>query len=198
MKSKKKSIWNSWIGDLIWVAMVAFVIYLLHVYVLINARIPSESMQNTIMIGDRIYGNRLAYINHGPKRYDIVIFHYPDDPEQLFIKRVIGLPGDKIDIHDGKVYVNDSPQPLTDSFCPEPGATEGGNLEYPFVVPEDSYFMLGDNRLHSKDSRYWQNTFVQKDQILAKAVLRYWPLNKFGLIGDAKDGYVAGDDGGDK
>ena len=141
---------------------------------LINAKIPSESMEDTIMTGDRIFGNRLAYINKDPQRFDIVIFKYPDDETQLFIKRVIGLPGETVEIRDGKVYIDGSETPLDDSFTPEPPQGDWG----PEVVPEGSYFMLGDNRNRSKDSRFWTNTFVKKEKILGKAVLRYFPSPK--------------------
>lgn len=126
------------------------------------------------MTGDRIFGNRLAYINKDPQRFDIVIFKYPDDETQLFIKRVIGLPGETVEIRDGKVYIDGSETPLDDSFTPEPPQGNWG----PEVVPEDSYFMLGDNRNRSKDSRFWTNTFVKKEKILGKAVLRYFPSPK--------------------
>ena len=179
---KEHSVMREVIGDIIMVAVVILAVFLLEKFVLLNAKIPSESMQNTIMVGNRIFGSRLAYKEEGPERYDIVIFKYPDDESQLFIKRVIGLPGDVIDIHDGYVYVNGSAEPLTDSFCPEPGMTEEGFLSYPLTVPDNCYFMLGDNRLHSKDSRYWDNPFVKREKILAKAVLRYWPLNKTGML----------------
>ena len=71
------------------------------------------------MAGDQIFGNRLAYLFSDPERFDIVIFRYPDDESQLFIKRIIGLPGETVTIEDGKVYINDSTEPLDDSFCPE-------------------------------------------------------------------------------
>ena len=135
-------------------------------------------MEQTIMTGDRVFGNRLAYMNKEPERFDIVIFKYPDDPSQLFVKRVIGLPGETVNIVDGKVYINDSEEPLDDSFCPE--APEGSFG--PYTVPEDCYFMLGDNRNHSMDSRYWTNTFVEKDAIEAQVAVRYWPLNKMGTV----------------
>ena len=126
------------------------------------------------MTGDRIFGNRLAYINKDPQRFDIVIFKYPDDETQLFIKRVIGLPGETVEIRDGKVYIDGAETPLDDSFTPEPPQGNWG----PEVVPEGSYFMLGDNRNRSKDSRFWTNTFVKKEKILGKAVLRYFPSPK--------------------
>ena len=158
--------------------IIFLVVFALNKLVYINAVIPSESMQTTIMKGDRIIGSRLAYKSKDPQRFDIVIFKYPDDPSQLFVKRVIGLPGETVNIVDGKVYINDSEEPLDDSFCPE--APEGSFG--PYTVPEDCYFMLGDNRNHSMDSRYWTNTFVEKDAIEAQVAVRYWPLNKMGTV----------------
>ena len=182
IKIDKKKEQNSVVAEILdylkTIVIVVVVVLLLNQFVLINARIPSESMQNTIMVGDQIFGNRLAYRNSDPERFDIVIFRYPDDPDQLFIKRVIGLPGETVEIKDGKVYINGSDTPLDDSFCPETPIGDFG----PYEVPEDSYFMLGDNRNWSKDSRFWENTYVHEDAILGKAVLRYWPLNKIGVV----------------
>ena len=156
------------------IIFVVVVVFIVNNVLLINAKIPSESMEDTIMTGDRIFGNRLAYINKDPQRLDIVIFKYPDDETQLFIKRVIGLPGETVEIRDGKVYIDGAETPLDDSFTPEPPQGNWG----PEVVPEGSYFMLGDNRNRSKDSRFWTNTFVKKEKILGKAVLRYFPSPK--------------------
>ena len=156
------------------IIFVVVVVFIVNNVLLINAKIPSESMEDTIMTGDRIFGNRLAYINKDPQRFDIVIFKYPDDETQLFIKRVIGLPGETVEIRDGKVYIDGAETPLDDSFTPEPPQANWG----PEVVPEGSYFMLGDNRNRSKDSRFWTNTFVKKEKILGKAVLRYFPSPK--------------------
>ena len=93
---------------------------------------------------------------------------------QLFIKRGIGLPGETVTIRDGKVYIDDSTEPLDDSFTPETPVGDFG----PYVVPENSYFMLGDNRNWSKDSRFWENTYVTFDEIVGKAVIRYLPSIK--------------------
>ena len=161
-----------------YVKMIIFVVVFVLVvnnFLIINAKIPSESMENTIMTGDRIFGNRLAYLLGDPERYDIVIFRYPDYESQLFIKRDIGLPGETVEIIDGKVYIDGSETPLDDSFTPE---TPTGNYG-PYTVPEGCYFMLGDNRNNSRDSRFWQNPYVEEDKILGKAVLRYFPGIKF-------------------
>ena len=143
----------------------------LYSYVLINAYIPSESMETTLLTGDRVIGNCLAYkFGHDPERFDVVIFYAPDSGE-LYIKRVIGMPGETVTIKDGKVYINGSDTPLDDSFIREPMETEGKST---YKVPEDSYFMMGDNRNESYDSRFWDNPYVSKDKIVAKASLRYW------------------------
>lgn len=175
---KTVSFWAELFDYVKTIAFVVIVVLLLNQFVLINAKIPTESMQNTIMVGDQIFGNRLAYVKSDPERFDIVIFRYPDDPSQLFIKRVIGLPGETLEIINGKVYVNGSDTPLNDDFCPEIPVGDYG----PYEVPKDCYFMLGDNRNWSKDSRFWENTYVEKDEILGKATLRYWPLNKIGMV----------------
>nr|WP_297883758.1 signal peptidase I [uncultured Blautia sp.] len=180
-------IWNEIWDYVKMIVIVVVVVLFVNNFVLINAKIPSESMEKTIMTGDRVFGFRLAYgINANifgnqiskkmkdPERFDIIIFKYPDDESQLFIKRLIGLPGETVEIRDGKVYINGSSEPLDDSFVPE---TPKGNYG-PYVVPEDSYFMLGDNRENSRDSRFWDNTFVTFDEIVGKAVVRYFPSIK--------------------
>ena len=164
-----------WVLVIIGAVILAF---LIDTFVIVNAQIPSGSMENTIMTGDRVFGNRLAYKFSDPKRFDIIIFKYPDDESQLFIKRIIGLPGETVEIHDGNIYINGSDTPLEDVDIKEPMEGSFG----PYTVPEGCYFVMGDNRNNSRDSRYWENTFVSEDEILGKAVLRYWPLNEIKLL----------------
>ena len=180
-------IWRELLSYIKIIVIAVAVALVLNNVVIINAKIPSPSMENTLMVKDRLFGFRLAYgINldlfgnkisekfRDPERFDIVIFKYPDDESRLFIKRVIGLPGETVEIKDGKVYIDDSETPLDDSFIPEKMLGSYG----PYKVPENCYFMLGDNRNNSKDSRFWTNTFVRFDQIVGKAVLRYYPSIK--------------------
>ena len=101
----KKSIGKELLEYLKMIIFVVIFVVVVNNFLIINAKIPSESMENTIMTGDRIFGNRLAYVLGDPERYDIVIFRYPDDESQLFIKRVIGLPGETVEIIDGKGYI---------------------------------------------------------------------------------------------
>lgn len=148
---------------------------LLKTFVFANAIVPTGSMLNTIQLGDRIIANRVAYINNDPKRYDIIIFKYPDNESQYFVKRIIGLPGETVQVVNGVVYVTKTDGKtvqLDDSFVTVEEAI--GNFG-PYEVPEDSYFVMGDNRNYSKDSRFWENKFVHKDKIIGKVKFRYYP-----------------------
>ena len=147
-----------------------------NMFLVVNAVIPSASMETTIMTGDRIFGNRLAYKTNSPERGDIVIFKYPDDESQLFIKRIIGLPGETLEVKDGAVYINNSDTPLDEPYIKVDAVGDFG----PVDIPADSYFMMGDNRNCSADSRFWVNPFVREDKILGKAVFRYY--KQFGKI----------------
>lgn len=155
------------------------IVLFLNKFIIVNAVIPSESMENTIMTDDHVIGDRLQYIFSDPKRYDIVIFRYPDNKNILFVKRIIGLPGESVSIRDGEVYINNSSIPLDDSFLPEEMFKEDFG---PYEVPDNCYFMLGDNRNCSEDSRYWSNHYVERQDILAKVWLRYYPVDQISLI----------------
>ena len=157
-------------GTSIGIAIVAAL--LINNFILLNAKVPSGSMENTIMTGDRLFGFRLSYLMEDPKRGDIVIFKYPDNESINYIKRIIGLPGETVTIKDSKVYINDSTTPLKEDYLKEEWVIANDGMQ--FQVPEGCYFMMGDNRNNSKDSRYWNNTYVARDKILAKAIFRYW------------------------
>lgn len=160
------------------IVIAVVIAILLKTLVFANAVVPTGSMLNTIQEGDRIIASRLAYINEDPERYDVVIFSYPDDETQPFVKRIIGLPGETVEIVNGIVYVtqtNGEIIQLDDSFVTveEPYGDYG-----PFEVPEGHYFMMGDNRNNSWDSRFWDNKFVAKDKIMGKVMFRYYPSIK--------------------
>ncbi len=166
----------SWLQILVTAALIAFV---LNTFIIANSKVPTSSMENTIMAKDRVIGLRLSYRFSSPKEGDIAIFRFPDDESIYYVKRVIGLPGDTIDIKDGKVYKNGSETPLDEPYLKEAMFPEE---DMHFEVPENSYFMMGDNRNLSYDARYWNNTFVSEDKLIAKVVFRYWPLNKIGKV----------------
>lgn len=140
--------------------------------VIVNAEVISPSMEDTLMTDSRVVALRPAYLLSDPQRFDVIIFKFPDDENALpYVKRIIGLPNEQIEIRDGKVYIDDSETPLNDSFIKETSLGDYG----PFIVPEDSYFVLGDNRNNSYDSRLWENKYVPRDKILGKVILEYSP-----------------------
>lgn len=181
-----------------WIKMFIFVFvftFILRKYVIVSSEIPSTSMENLIEPGDRIIGFRLAYLFEEPKRYDIVIFKYPVDESQGFIKRIIGMPGETVEIREGKIYIDGSEEPLQEDYLKEEWTV--ANDGYVFQVPEDSYLLLGDNRNVSMDARYWANealetgvaatenesmkySYVSRDKILGKAEFKYW--RKFAML----------------
>ncbi len=163
-------------------ALAFLVAFGLKTYVIINADVPTGSMENTIMPEDRLIGYRLAYLRDGPERGDIVIFHYPDDEEELYVKRVIGLPGETIDIVDGEVFIDGGEEPLAEPYLKEEWTVAFDGFH--FEVPDGAYLMMGDNRNNSWDARFWANTYVYADKILGKAEFVYWPIRNAGSLYD--------------
>lgn len=155
-----------------WILILALAVVaamLINRYVIIKAEVPTGSMEHTIEVDDCILGLQLAYVFTDPQRGDVVIFPYPDNPETTYVKRVIGLPGETVEIKNGYVYIDGNP-------IEEPYLKEEMRGEYgPYVVPEGSYFMLGDNRNSSQDSRKWKNTYLKEEDIMAKVLFRYSP-----------------------
>lgn len=156
------------------------VAFVLKNYVIINANVPTGSMENTIMPGDNLLGFRLAYLIDEPERGDVIFFHFPDDETQKYVKRIVGLPGETITILDGKIYINDSKDPLEEPYLKEEWTR--GTGPYVFEIPEDSYLCLGDNRNRSADAREWNNPYVREEKIIGKAVFTYFPLNRWGMV----------------
>ena len=144
--------------------------------IIFKVEVPSGSMEDTIMIGDRAITYRLAYLFSDPKRGDIVVFPFPDDESVDYIKRIIGLPGDTVEGKGGLVYING--KPLNEPYVMAPIDSDFG----PYEVPEDGYFMMGDNRNNSADSRFWENKFVARNKIKGKALLKYPDFTWFGTV----------------
>lgn len=143
--------------------------------IIITANVPTGSMIATIQEEDKVFGYRLAYNKEDPKRGDIVIFYAPDEDDGTkYIKRLIGLPGEKVTIKDAKIYINDSEEPLVEDYLPEEWVDE--NDGFVFEVPEGAYFFMGDNRNSSWDARDWDNTYVYREDIIAKAEAVYFPF----------------------
>ena len=153
-------------------------------------RIPSESMLDTLRPGDRVLVNRFVYHLREPERGDVVVFRYPRDPDVVFIKRIIGAPGDVVEVRDGSVYVNGRPvkepyvhrtRGLADPTIAQAsiaGSTlhDPWSLSEPYKVPAGQYFVMGDNRTDSDDSRDWGT--VSRSAIVGEGLATYWPLSR--------------------
>ncbi len=196
-KMKKKSALRENIEAIIVAVILALFI---RTFIVQAFKIPSGSMKETLQIGDHIlvnkfiYGVKVPFLRttviavKNPKRNDIVVFKFPEDPGKDFIKRVIGVAGDVVEHRDKKVYVNN--EPVDDAFGmytdPHifPGNFQPRDNFGPVVVPPDSLFVMGDNRDHSYDSRWWG--FVNLKAVQGKAFMIYWSWDKddFGVRWD--------------
>ncbi|HEY9704806.1 MAG TPA: signal peptidase I [Allocoleopsis sp.] len=173
------------------VVLSVFLAFGIRTFVAEARYIPSESMVPTLLVNDRLIIDKVSYHFHNPQRGDIVVFDPPPDaPRQsgnektAFIKRVIGLPGEKIQLKGGKVYIND--KPLKEEYLKrneqtlECMKTDDYDLAKSVIIPANSYVVLGDNRNNSSDSRCWK--FAQRDKIIGQAFVRFWPLPRMGQL----------------
>jgi signal peptidase I len=190
MSLKKKSVIRDWVESIIIAFLLALVI---RAFIVQAFKIPTGSMRMTLIEGDLIlvnkfiYGAKVPFVKYwlaalrSPKRGDVIVFIYPEDKKKDFIKRLVGLPGEIVEIKGGSIYINGKP-------APEPVFNQiyyynRGDFGAPgqkIVVPKDSYFVLGDNSISSKDSRYWG--FVPKSNVLGQAMIIYWPPQRIRVI----------------
>lgn len=199
------------------IVLAVIVALVLKTFIFANAIVPSGSMISTINKGDRIIASRLSYIKEDPQRYDIIMFHFPDDESKIYVKRIIGMPGETITIVDGITYATKADgtiyetnqefvtleKPLGDygpyyipfkgekittngEYCFAENGMTVGRIEFlemyckqdengDYIVAENCYFCIGDNRNNSLDSRTWYNTYVAQNKILGKVKFRYYP-----------------------
>ncbi|MCX5698717.1 MAG: signal peptidase I [Candidatus Omnitrophica bacterium] len=190
MSLKKKSVIRDWAESII----IAFLLALVIRAFLVQAfKIPTGSMRMTLIEGDLIlvnkfvYGAKIPFTNlrlpvlRPPKRGDVIVFIYPEDKSKDYIKRLVGLPGDLVEIKGGSIYIND--QPAAEAIFNQIyyyNLGQFGSAGEKLIVPLNSYFVLGDNSVSSKDSRFWG--FVPKNNLLGQAMIIYWPLQRIRLI----------------
>lgn len=190
-KARQKSLVREY-GEAIIIAVLLALF--IRAFVVQAFKIPSGSMKPTLLVGDHIlvnkfiYGIKVPILNKelvhikDPKRFDIVVFQYPVDPSKDFIKRVIGLPGDTVQVKDKKVYVNDKllDEPWAVHSDPKilPASVSPRDNVGPIVVPPNNLFVMGDNRDESYDSRFWK--FVDFNDLKGEAFIIYWSWNQDG------------------
>ena len=165
-----------------WVFYIAFVLVLTWVIITFvgqRPRVDGRSMMNTLHDGDNLIVEKLSYRFSDPKRFDIIVFP-PTGKKEYYIKRIIGLPGETVQIDEnGNIYING--ELLEENYGAET-IQNPGRAAKPITLGDDEYFVMGDNRNNSKDSRSEEVGNVKRSQIIGRAWLRIWPLNKFGLL----------------
>lgn len=201
---RKKHIVREYAESIIIAVILALII---RTFIVQAFKIPSGSMEDTLAIGDHIlvnkfiYGTKIPFADkrlvklRDPRRGDVIVFEYPEDPSKDFIKRVVGLPGDEVRVIDKKVFVNGKPYENPHEVHKEseiiPAIQNQRDNFGPVKVPENSYFVMGDNRDRSYDSRFWG--FVKNSQIKGLAFIKYWSWDRekfrvrFGSIGKLID-----------
>ncbi|NOX63116.1 MAG: signal peptidase I [Chloroflexi bacterium] len=155
--------------------LAGLLIVVFRTFVFQNFIVEGNSMLNTLLPGERVIVSRIHYIIGEPQRGDVIVFQYPRDPSRDFVKRIIGMPGETIAIRNGQVFVNGQALP-PETYVTNPSLDEMS----PLTLNKDEYFVMGDNRGGSSDSRSWGP--LQSRFIIGKAWLIYFPLDKFGLV----------------
>jgi signal peptidase I len=190
----RRALWKIQVWDWFDSIIVAFLLaMIIRAFIVQAFRIPSGSMRMTLVEGDMIlvnkfiYGAKIPFTNlrlpaiRQPKRADVIVFIYPEDKKKDFIKRLVGLPGETVEIKGGSIYINNkaaSEAIFNQIYYFNKG--DFGLADQKIIVPPENYFVLGDNSASSKDSRYWG--FVPKDDILGQAMIIYWPLQRIRVI----------------
>ena len=179
-KKKMKAIAREILSNSLFLLVVLVLTLLIVKYVGQRTVVVGDSMETTLQNGDNLIVDKIGYRFHDPERFDVIVFPFEYKDETYYIKRIIGLPGETVRIDDdGNIYING--EILEENFGAEtmidPGLAYGG-----ITLGENQYFVLGDNRNHSSDSRVPSVGLIEKDDIIGRAWIRLFPLNKFGKI----------------
>ena len=176
---KERSILGELLSWLIYIVIVVILSLGIITFIGQRTKVSGHSMETTLSDGDNLIVDKLTYRFSDPKRFDIIVFPYKYEENTYFIKRIIGLPGETIQVTDGKIYING--QVLNESYGREV-LKSGGIAETPITLGEDEYFVMGDNRNDSMDSRDPSVGVLHKSELVGRAWVRIWPLSKFGIL----------------
>lgn len=176
---EERSIWRELISWILYLAVIVGLSFLIITFVGQRSRVDGHSMETTLHDGDNLIVDKLSYRFRDPKRFEIVVFPYQYRENTYYIKRIIGLPGETVQVVDGYVYINGE---LLDEHYGNELMEDPGIAAEPITLGEDEYFVLGDNRNHSSDSRDPSVGVIYKDDLIGRAWIRIWPLDKLGVI----------------
>ena len=163
----------------LYIAVVLCITFLVVRYVGQRTQVDGHSMENTLFDGDNLIVDKISYRFTDPKRFDIIVFPYHYKEDTYYIKRIIGLPGETVQIRDGEIYIDGAI--LEEDYGYETMLTSGRAADQ-IQLGEDEYFVLGDNRNHSEDSRFDDVGNIERSEIIGRAFIRIWPFERFGLL----------------
>lgn len=179
-ETKERSIFRELGGWLLYILIIIGLTYLIITFVGQRTRVSGSSMETTLSNGDNLIVDKLTYHFKEPKRYDIIVFPYKYEENTYYIKRIIGLPGESVQVIDGYTYINGE-QLAGDIYGAEVMESAGIAAE-PITLGEDEYFVLGDNRNHSSDSRDPSVGILKRKDLMGRAWIRIYPFDKMGVI----------------
>lgn len=178
-EEKKPGMIREILGFLVYVAVVVGITFFIITFIGQRTYVSGSSMESTLSHGDNLIVDKITYRFADPKRYDIIVFPFRYEENTYYIKRIIGLPGETIQIRDGSIYIDG--EILKESYGREVMKSAGLAAE-PIELGEDEYFVLGDNRNDSTDSREPNVGVIHRDEIIGRAWVRIWPLDKIGVL----------------
>ena len=168
------------LGYILYILVIIGLTWMIVTFVGQRTRVSGQSMETTLQDGDNLIVDKISYRFHDPSRYDIIVFPYKYEENTFSIKRIIGLPGETVQVKDGYTYING--KKLTSDIYGREVMDEPGIAEEPIKLGSDEYFVLGDNRNHSQDSRDPYVGVLKRSDLMGRAFVRIYPLNKFGVI----------------
>ena len=176
---EKPNVMRELLGMLVYVGIVLAITFLIITFVGQRTHVSGESMENTLDDGDQLIVDKLTYRFHDPEWFDIIVFPFRYKDNTYYIKRIIGLPGETVQIADGEIYING--EVLEESYGREV-MQDAGLAAEPITLGDDEYFVFGDNRNYSSDSRDPSVALIHRKEIIGRAWLRIWPLDSFGIL----------------
>ena len=174
-----KSILKELMGWIVYIIIIVALAWVIITFVGQRTQVSGSSMETTLSDGDQLIVDKMSYRFRDPNRYDIVVFPYQYEENTYYIKRIIGLPGETVQIVDGYVYIDGQ---QLDEHSGNEVMLDPGTAEEPVTLGDDEYFVLGDNRNNSQDSRAANVGVIHRKDLLGRAWIRIWPLSEFGVI----------------
>ncbi len=179
-RKEDKGVFRTILGWIIYLVIIVLLTYLIVTFVGQRTRVSGSSMETTLSDGDNLIVDKISYRFRDPKRYDIIVFPFQYEDDTYYIKRIIGMPGETVQVKDGYVYING--ERLDSDIYGNELMEDPGIAEEPITLGEDEYFVLGDNRNHSSDSRDPSVGILKRSDLIGRAWVRIYPFSKFGVI----------------